>query len=209
MIFNTKHKIKSLFNMDLIRKKVGDNIFGIIDEYASTIILIKNNSCGIGFEYLPSEPALLVYLDLINSKCVKRIKKSCYKIYKHIKIREQNKLHGDYILVYIGNSIKNLYKVVYNIKHQYILYINEDEMLNYVYKGGPLEIHSDVVKAIDHLKLKKYMIIIIPNRKNIYIWNPIGAHYNPEQRWIYGESLAVTDYNNDSFIIPHNPSKSL
>jgi len=119
--------------MEIIEKITNHNIFNIIDQYASIIVIVRNGRIWAKHIYIRYIP---IFLDCINSKLV-------YKNY----VRESDICKYKYMYKYyymLLSTDKFGVSSIYNKKKKYIITINNDEMFGSVYEHGPPEVHPDV-----------------------------------------------------------------
>jgi len=136
--------------MEIIEKITNHNIFSVIDQYASIIVLTHRGEI---VEYIYSIDAVL-FLNSINSECVDNIhmesKDMCGRkhLYKHF---------------YIINYIDELFirQSVYNNNKKCCIKLNNNNSFHFVYEYGPLEVHPDIELYINTYKPMNYSIKII------------------------------------------------
>ncbi len=164
--------------MDWLKEEIGEDIYGIIDEFSRTVLL-HNSTCA-RVPILRCHAKLRIYLDSINSPCVKRFYLDREKSPCDIEdlITPVEFLNDTYLKDMRGNYL-------YKKSSNYVIALGQCSM-EYDLSDGPQLLHSHVIdyfekyvfeyKGVElkyvpnHQKITKFMTDSIRGRFSFYMF---------------------------------------
>lgn len=197
--------------MEIIKNLIPQDVYKIIDEYSTTIVVSYKNKtgCFCGTQ----DPWLLAMLNCVNSECIKRIDDQILpdKYYHLVHNKKSFTTTCEWYFrrmwsgMYLANY-KDKYYGTYNCVKKYKILLNSKMICYHTdYSDIPI-IHSDIIKIVKENLVKNYIVRFVPNSKKITMYRYDEIKDNGEES--YNLFVVINNYEDEVDILNGHVEKN-